>query len=187
MVAAAVGLAPAREAERGERLPRIGPAPNFTLTATNDRAVSLRDLRGAVVVVTFIYTRCADTCPLLTTKLVAVQRALGGDAEGAVAFVAVTVDPRRDTPAVLRQYARRHGADGTGWSFLTGAPAAVRDVTNRYGVYARRAAGGDVDHTFLTSIVDRQGTLRVQYVGVAFDTDEMLGDIRSLLREPDGR
>jgi len=56
-------------------------------------------------------------------------------------------------------------------------------VTRRYGVFARKTSRGDVDHTFLTSLVDREGVLRVQYMGVRFDPDEMLRDLRSLLRD----
>ena len=90
---------------------------------------------------------------------------------------------RRDTPDVLRSYARAHGARGAGWVFLTGTPAEIKDVAQRYGVFARKTDRGDVDHTFLTSLVDRDGALRVQYMGVRFDPDEMLRDLRSLLRE----
>ena len=100
-----------------------------------------------------------------------------------VMFVAITVDPERDTADVLRSYAQAHGARGAGWAFLTGTPAEIKDVTQRYGVFARKTDRGDVDHTFLTSLVDRDGALRVQYMGVRFDPDEMLRDLRSLLRE----
>jgi protein SCO1/2 len=100
-----------------------------------------------------------------------------------VRFVAVTVDPERDTPEVLRRYAEGHGARAPSWAFLTGAPAEISEVARRYGVFARKSPRGDVDHTFLTSIIDADGTLRVQYLGVRFDPDEFLGDLRSLLRE----
>jgi protein SCO1/2 len=56
-------------------------------------------------------------------------------------------------------------------------------VAQRYGVYASKAANGDVEHTFLTSIVDRHGILRVQYLGVRFDPEEFRRDLLSLLKE----
>jgi protein SCO1/2 len=166
-----------------ERLPRIGAAPDFALTAQDGRRLALRDLRGKVVAVTFIYASCADTCPLLTTKLVGVQRRLAADGPGRTVFVAITVDPERDTTEVLAQYARAHGADAPGWAFLTGTPTEIQEVSRRYGVYLRKQSRGDVDHTFLTSLVDQSGTLRVQYLGVRFDPDEMVRDLRSLLAE----
>jgi protein SCO1/2 len=56
-------------------------------------------------------------------------------------------------------------------------------VAKRYGIYYKKMPGGDVDHTFLTSLVDQTGTLRVQYMGVKFNPDEMLRDLQSLLKE----
>lgn len=173
----------AHEAGRTTRLPRIGPAPAFALPTQDGGRLTLSDLRGKVVALTFIYATCTDTCPLLTSKLAGIARGLGADFGASVAFVAVTVDPERDTPAVLRNYAVAHGATGRGWWFLTGEPDAIRDTTQRYGVFARRTERGDVDHTFLTSLIDGAGTLRVQYMGVRFDPDEMLRDVRALLRE----
>ena len=168
---------------RDDRLAKIGPAPPFALPSAHGGRLALADLRGKVVAVTFVYATCIDTCPMLTAKLASIGSRLGGDFGAKVAFVAITVDPERDTPAVLQHYARAHGADGPGWAFLTGAPAAIADVARRYGVYAKRTERGDVDHTFLTSLIDREGTLRVQYMGVRFDPDEMLRDLRSLVRE----
>jgi protein SCO1/2 len=167
-------------------LQRIGPAAAFTLTSQDGARLSLADLRGKVVVVTFIYASCADTCPLLTAKMAGLQSRLGADFGSKVWFVSITVDPERDSPAILKRYAEAHGANPAGWAFLTGTPAEIREVARRYGVVYRRTARGDVDHTFLTSVIDQVGTLRVQYLGVRFDPDELLADLRSLLRERPG-
>lgn len=166
-----------------DSLPEIGPAPEFTLTTQDGRQLSLKDLRGRVLAVTFIYTSCADTCPLLTAKMVRLQARLGHDFGRKVFFVSITVDPDRDTPKVLRGYAKSHGASLDGWAFLTGAPREIRDVTRRYAIYYKKQHRGDVDHTFLTSLVDQNGTLRVQYIGVRFDSQEMLSDLQSLVRD----
>jgi protein SCO1/2 len=177
----ATGMTLCVEAE--EALPRIGRAPAFTLTTQDGARLSLDDLRGKVAAVTFIYASCADTCPLLTAKMATLQTRLGGDFGERVFFVSITVDPQRDTPGALKHYAHGHGADLRGWVFLTGTPTEIREVAKRYGVYYKKAARGDVDHTFLTSLVDGRGTLRVQYLGVRFDPEEMLRDLQSLVRE----
>src|SRR6266571_7988886 len=183
---AAAARATGHEAKGAPRLAKIGPAPEFTLTTQEGGRLSLRDLRGKVVAVTFMYASCADTCPLLTAKMATLQAKLGPEFGSRVFFASVTVDPERDTPEVLRRYAQAHEANLDGWAFLTGTPAEIQDVERRYGVYARRNPGGDVDHTFLTSLIDREGILRVQYLGVRFNPDELLGDLRSLLREASG-
>jgi protein SCO1/2 len=176
-------LAPAHDAHHDERLPAIGLAPDFALISQDDLPVTLGDYRGKVVALTFIFASCMDTCPLLTAKMARVQEKLGPAFGKQVAFVSITVDPERDTPEVLKEYAQSFGADLAGWAFLTGDPAAIRNVEQRYGVYAAKTATGDIDHTFLTSLIDSHGILRVQYLGVRFDPEEFRSDIVKLLGE----
>jgi protein SCO1 len=187
VVLASLMLAQSRDAAdhlSGEQpLAKIAPAPEFTLTSQDGVPVSLADMRGRVVAVTFIYTLCTDTCPVLTPMMSFVQDRLGPDFGARVAFVSITVDPERDSPEVLKEYARAFGADLRGWAFLTGAPQTIREVTRRYGVFAAPAANGDIDHSFLTSIVDRRGVLRVQYLGARFDPEEFRRDLLSLVKE----
>ena len=164
-------------------LPKIGPAPGFALTSQDGAHVSLTDLYGKVVAVTFILTLCSDTCPVLTPMMSLVQDQLGREFGTKVAFVSITIDPERDTPEMLKLYAQMYGADLAGWSFLTGSPSVIRDLTRRYGVFVSKNANGDVDHSFLTSIVDKKGILRVQYLGVRFDPEEFRRDLLSLMKE----
>lgn len=167
-----------------QRLPTIGAAPDFALTAQDGAEVTLERLRGKVVAVAFIYTWCPDICPMLTDKMARVQDELGPSFGREVAFVSITVDPERDTPEVLQEYAQTFAANPAGWSFLTGDPAAVLDVAHRYGVVFAPAADGQVDHTLLTTLVDRQGNMRVQYLGYRFDEEEFRHDLLDLVNEP---
>ena len=116
----------ARYQTKQQRLPKIAPAPAFALTSQDGTPVALADFRGKVVAVTFIYTSCMDTCPVLTALMAYVQDKLGPDFGKRIAFVSITVDPERDTPEVLKRYAETFGADLNGWAFLTGDPAAIR-------------------------------------------------------------
>ena len=188
VILAALLLVPVDDAPhqtfKQQPLPKIAPAPEFSLTSQDGGQVTLADFRGKVVAVTFSYTVCTTTCPVLTPTMSFVQDQLGPNFGTKIAFVSITVDPERDTPQVLKEYAHAFGANLAGWAFLTGTPDAIRDVTRRYGVFASKTANGDVDHTFLTSIVDPRGILRVQYVGVRFDPDELRRDLLSLLQEP---
>jgi len=173
----------AHDTTQNARLPTIGPAPDFALTSQDGKPVTLGDFRGKVVAVTFIFTSCTDTCPLLTAKMAQVQDELGPEFGRRIAFVSITVDPERDTPEVLKQYAQNFGANPAGWAFLTGDPVVLREVERSYGVFAAKAVGGNVDHTFLTSLVDPRGMLRVQYLGVRFDPEEFRRDLVGLLDE----
>lgn len=177
------GSARAHEAPHDQRLPMMGPAPDFTLTSQDGLTVSLSDFRGKAVAVTFIYTSCPDLCPMLTANMARIQNRLGPAFGPKIAFISITVDPEHDTAEVLKQYAQDFGADLNGWTFLTGDPTIIRNVVLGYGVVARTGTEGNVDHTFLTSLIDPDGILRVQYLGVRFDPEEFRGDLLSLLDE----
>jgi protein SCO1 len=171
----------ARDAGGSSSLPVIGPAPNFSLTSQDGKPVALADLRGKVVAVTFIYTECPDICPMLTQKMVQVQDELGADFGKKIAFVSISLDPEHDTPEVLKDYAQFWGAKPEGWSFLTGSLDAVRDVTRRYGVFFSKKEDGSVEHSQLTTLVDADGRMRVQYLGARFDPEEFRRDLMSLV------
>lgn len=171
----------AHDAQNAKRLPVIGPAPAFTLTSQTGEPVSLADLRGKVVALTFIYTECPDICPLLTQKMVQVQDELGADFGKKIAFVSISLDPEHDTPEILKDYAEFWGAKPEGWSFLTGSLDAVRDVTRRYGVFFAKQKDGSVEHSQLTTLVDADGQMRVQYLGARFDPEEFRRDLMSLM------
>jgi protein SCO1 len=165
-------------------LPTIGEAPDFVLQAQDGASVTLSQFRGKAVAITFIFASCSATCPILTAKMATVQTDLGSDFGSKIVFLSITVDPEHDTPDVLQRYARTFGADPVGWKFLTGPPASIQDIERRYGIFATRSPDRELDHTNLTSLVDVHGMLRVQYLGVRFDPDELRRDLLSLTDKP---
>jgi protein SCO1 len=164
-------------------LPKIAAAPGFTLTSQDGAQITLASLRGKVVAVTFIFTRCIASCPVLTPMMSLVQARLGRDFGRRIVFASVTVDPEHDTPQMLKLYAQMYGADVEGWSFLTGPPPVVADLIHRYGAFAAKNANGEVEHSFLTSIVDQRGIIRVQYLGTGFDPEEVRRDLVAVMNE----
>jgi protein SCO1 len=163
--------------------PAIGPAPAFVLTNQDGNRVASGDMAGTVVVVDFIFTTCADSCPLQTEKLARLKEALGADFGTQVRFVSISIDPARDTPPALARYAERHRVRTGGWTFLTGTTEDIRRVARGYGVAVLRDAANRIAHNSLTTLVDRTGTMRIQYAGTGYRTSEMRADILSLLRE----
>jgi protein SCO1 len=152
-------LAWATAATAASALPRLGPAPNFALTTQQNDRLWLTQLRGRVVVLTFTCTTC-EACAGFLAGLADLARALGPSAGRQVFFVAVTVDPERDTPEVLRAFARRERLDPPAWLLLTGTPAEVEAVERRYTAPARREAGRWVLEC-RALLIDGDGVLRV--------------------------
>ena len=166
-----------------ERRAVVIPINNFTLVDQNSREFQFSKLTGRVVVVAFAYTTCPDVCPLITAALGRVQSGLTPDERKRVFLLTITTDPEIDSPKVLAGYGRRYGADSSNWFFLTGNQAALEKVWKNFGVGVKRRARGLVDHTPLTAVVDRQGKMRVAYVGTAPDAKVVLQDIRTLLAQ----
>jgi protein SCO1/2 len=154
-----------------ERL-SIGDAlPDFQLTDQEGRVLRAADLRGKVLAIDFIYTRCPlpDVCPRLAANFAALERrfpqALGWD----LMLLSVTVDPDYDTPAVLADYARRWAADSRGWRFLTGD---VSQFAAQLGeVYW--SDEGSIGHNSTTSIIGRDGKLRAVVEGSNWRIDQL--------------
>jgi protein SCO1/2 len=107
-------------------------APPLTLTDYAGRRVSLVSMRGKVVFVTFVYTHCPDVCPLIVSNLAAAQRQLGRSA-GRVRILAVTVDPRRDTPHAVHAFLAARGALGR-IDYLLGSEAELRPVWKAWDI-----------------------------------------------------
>ncbi len=162
LVATLVGCGPEEE------LPRFAPAPDFVLTDQNEQSFGPNDLLGKVWVANFIFTSCPSMCPILTATMAGMQKDLA-DRRDAVHFVSVTVDPKIDTPPVLKSYAESHGADPRNWSFLTGPAQVTEDVVVKgfkqaqEEVPARDGEPRDIRHGSHFVLVDRVGVIRGFY------------------------
>ena len=156
-------------------------APDFTLTdGASGAGVTLSSLRGRVVAMAFLYTRCPDICPLTAAKLRAAQRALGPDASRVV-MLAVSVDPEGDTPDAVRAFSAAHDL-GSGWHYLIAPRAQLERVWSLYGVGAFRApTGPQVDHNDAIYVIDRDGRER-EIVHSDIALEDLVADLRALLR-----
>jgi len=121
--------------------------PNVPLTTQDGTVVHFYDdlLKGNAVVINLIYTRCSASCPLETAKLVQVQRLLGDRVGKDVFFYSISIDPKHDTPEVLKAYAQRFHV-GPGWLFLTGKEEDIQVVGKKLGLSFLTGAGNRDGH-----------------------------------------
>ena len=154
------------------------PAPEFALTDHRGRPVSLAALRGRPVVVTFVYADCHASCPLLIARLKALEARSAPD----VAFIAISLDPQRDTPASLAGAAVRWEL-GSRWHLLSGAPETVHAALRAYGVQYAPLPDGEIAHENLVLIIDRRGRLAFTYRGLAHPEDRQAVDLARLSAE----
>ncbi|WP_018130605.1 SCO family protein [Effusibacillus pohliae] len=168
------------------RLPVISRAPDFTLQNVDGQPVKFSDLGGKVRLVEFFYANCPDICPTTTANMVKIQDQLkqknlfGKD----VVFVSITFDPERDSPAVLKNYAKNLKIDPSGWKLLRGTEEATKKVANDFGVFVEKEPDGSVTHTTQFFLVDRNNNVRGKYqMGDQMPTNKVLDNILQLVRE----
>jgi len=176
---------------RDERLPVLSQLPDFALTDQQGRPVTLASLRGQVWIADIIFTRCAGPCPQMTKRMSELQADLPGQAP--VKLVTLTTDPAFDTPAVMKRYGERFGADFNRWLFLTGAKPEIQRlaVEGLKLVAVDKPAAEQTSpqdlfiHSTLFVIVDQQGRLRD-----VFDSTDpgfqkrVAREVKQLLRNP---
>ena len=180
----ALGCAPS------EPLSDYGAVPPFELIERSGRAVTLDALLGKVWVADFVFTTCAGPCPLMSANMKRLQTALPDSPD--VRLVTFTVDPERDTPEALAEYARRYGADAERWLFLTGDKQALYDLIRKGFLQAvddgsltedGKPGPGIITHSTRYTLIDRQGRIRGFYFGAEDDVvDAILPDLRRLLQ-----
>jgi len=161
--------------------------PDFALQDTDGRAVTLRSLRGKVVVLHFIYTQCPDFCPLHAEKIAEVQRMVNeSPMRDRVQFITITTDPLRDTPEVMRDYGPAHGLDPFNWIFLTSGPEQpekTRELAKAFGHLFTLTDDGFQIHGIVTHVIDREGWLRANFHGLKFEPTNLVVYINALTND----
>lgn len=165
-------------------------APDFALTDADGRPVGLRDLRGKVVVLHFIYTNCPDVCPLHADRIAEIQEMVNQTPmRDAVQFLTITSDPKRDTPDVMREYGVAHGLDPVNWTFLTSGadrPTVTRDLVQKFGHKFTEVDGGYQVHSVVTHVIDREGRWRANFHGLKFQPTNLVLYINALVNDVHG-
>jgi cytochrome oxidase Cu insertion factor (SCO1/SenC/PrrC family) len=154
--------------------------PDVSLIDQHGNAISLASLKGKPVLIDFIYTTCASTCPVLTSKIAAVARELGPALNANVTIVSITLDPEHDGPAQLAAYAKSQGADSNGWMFLTGKPADIDQVLAAFKLRRMRESDGSIMHSVSAFLLGPDGHQIRQYNALDVSAKAVAADIDRL-------
>jgi protein SCO1/2 len=152
------------------------PPRDFSLRDQDGRTVSLRALRGRVVVLTFMYTTCRDTCPLTATQI----RGALDDLKQPPPALAVSVDPVNDTPERAREFLFKRSLGHDRMRFLLGTRAQLQPIWRAYGV---RPQGTAFDHSAYVLLIDRHGRQRIGFPVQQLTPEGLAHDIRRLQAE----
>jgi protein SCO1 len=165
----------------GAPLPVLWSVPEFQFLDQNGHPFASSALSGRVWIADFIYTRCTSVCPVLSAKMVQLQRRLSSSS---LRFVSFSIDPAHDTPEVLRSYAARWHADEARWILLRTTETGVRTLASAVRLSVGEDETGEPLHAARFLLVDGAGQVRGVYSGEAADGLEALErDARALMAD----
>jgi len=165
----------------GDVAVRAEPAPLFSLVDQDEVPRKLEDFRGQGVLLDFVFTRCEGPCPILTSTHVTAERLLSPALRERTHFLSISIDPLRDTPADLKQYALVRGANLAHWSFLTGTPEDVQEILSAYGIGTTRAEDGEIEHVVASFLIDGEGRIVKRYLGLDHEPAEVAADLEAIV------
>jgi protein SCO1/2 len=161
-----------------------GSVPPFQLINQNGQPFGSENLAGKIWIADFIYTTCPGPCPMISSRMSEMQRPLD---KTDVHFVSFSVDPEKDTPKMLREYANRLQAKPGRWDFLTGPKPQIYDLSQhgfKLAAAERDGANGEPLHSTRMILIDRRGQIRGYYDATEADAiTRLLADTSHLLKE----
>ncbi len=175
-----------------EKFPLNTDISNYSFLLINqdkNKVNFLKQYLGKIIVMGFIFTNCPDICPMTTHNMQLIQSKIKEEKINGVQFIALSFDPDRDRPGILRNYASIRNIDLSNWEFLTGNKKEVDSLLSVMNVVAIPTDTTYADektpiyffvHTDRISLIDRQGKLRKEYSGSKIDIEEIINDIKKL-------
>lgn len=165
----------------GSRPPGLIAMPRFVLDDYDGTTVTTEDLRGEVVVLTFLDTKCTEACPIIATEVVRAWRMLSPKERRVVVVVAISTDPRDDTPASIRAFLRRHRALGT-FRYLAGPIPEMKRVWSSFQILSSFESGDADTHSAPVRVYGRDGTwLATLHPGADLTPENLAHDVRVAL------
>ena len=167
-----------------EDVPVLGQLPEFSLLDQDQKAFARETMEGDLWVSAFVFTHCRSTCPRITAHMKGLQSRLS-DVPSAH-FVSVSVDPRNDTPEVLKAYMTKNELDESNWRFVTGTDEAIRHVVVdgfRVGLGdedSKAAGAEEIMHSNSFALVDDKARVRGYYRANNDGIGDLERDLRAL-------
>jgi protein SCO1/2 len=174
-----VAAPPHRSAFDGPTMPPQLHAANFSLLDQDGHRVTLSRYRGRVVVLTFIHSRCHDTCPFMVEQIKGALNDLPGSGRG-IPVIGVSVAPAEDTRTSRRRFLAKHEMGGR-LAFISGTAATLRPVWHAYAI---EPVTPKIDHSTFVLLIDRRGIERVGFPADELTPEGLAHDIRVLEAQP---
>lgn len=143
------------------KLQIIGPVPKFELVNQDDVKITNENYKGKVYVLEFFFTTCPSICPKMNQNMLSLEKTFFGNPNFGI--VSITIDPKHDTPAILKEHRELLGVKSANWNFLTGDKDYIFNLSNKgFNLYAGQNSKvqGGFEHSGLFALIDKKGNIR---------------------------
>ena len=145
------------------------------------KKVSLSDLKGMPVVVAMLYTSCQMSCPLTMADLKAIEKGLSPNEKKNVKFAIFSFDSENDTSEKLKSFSQKQNVDLSRWAFFHASAKSIRELAALLGIKFKKLDSGDFDHSNIITILDQEGVIAHQQVGIRQNPDASIQMLKKLL------
>ena len=151
-------------------------------TAADGKSFQLDKLSGKPTVVAMVYTSCQYVCPLTVQNIKRIERALGAAQAGKANFALFSLDPERDTPAKLTEFAKLHAITSASWTLAQGNASSIRRLAVMLGIKYKKIDSGDYEHDATISILDSNGVIKFQADAMNKNIDGATDTLKTLIK-----
>jgi protein SCO1/2 len=141
---------------------------------------NITELQGEVRLMAFVYTYCEHTCPVIVTRIKSIMNALPQEVKKKTIVTLVTLDPERDTVGRVKEYMLVQDLDNQNWQILVGAADDILTLSALFDVRYKPMGEGDIAHSNVITLVDKQGVIRMQLRSLGESTEEIIKLIEEL-------
>ncbi len=146
----------------------------------NNKKVNLASLKGTNYVISMIFTSCTYACPVIVNDMKKVEEKLSGKDFKDIKFLLVSIDPERDTPKALLEFANRYNLDLNKWQLLTSNESNVSELAAVLGFKYKRENDGSYSHSNIISILNKEGEVAYQHFGLNKDVGDIIETVKSI-------
>ncbi len=147
---------------------------NEKWTTQDEKVILLSELKGHSSIVAMTYTSCEHSCPLIIEDMKRIEKSLAPKLKDSTQFYLFSLDVERDLPQKLKAYSLKRKLDPTHWTLLHGDSRRVRELAAALGVRFKKEPGGDFDHSNIITLLNSEGTIEFQQIGLNQDPRELL-------------
>lgn len=162
VVGSAIALIWWMKNQSNEKLFEVMKVPEFELTNQNHQIITEQEMLGKVYVVEFFFTNCPTICPIMKQNLIEVEKEINRPDFG---VISITIDPKRDTPEVLKVHKERLQIQNPNWHLLTGDRDYIYELSRGFNIYMGKdeSTAEGLNHSGKLALVDKNGKIRSRY------------------------